>query len=228
MQAGRPLFFISFQRIRTMTEPLQVDWKAKIGCFTPNAITEKVMDKDVQFYPVSVGIMFELRTIARPLAKALGVLFSKNENDYASKNIIMPKSAGGNDQEIAVEAISEGMAKLRHTQREDAIEGIVISLTEPQHIEVVGKIIMDSMREVFPPGDPNQIPAKQFMNDLPLPALTGCLIGVGKANKGVFGPLADQVADLLKDSVDRIATLKKSNDENNKQESPQIKAEIPG
>lgn len=188
-------------------------WQEKIGCFTPNFITEKVMDKDVHFYPVSVGLMFKLREVGRPLARSLAVLFAKNEADMGSKNVILDNVSGGKDQEISVEPISEGLAKIRHEQRVDAIEGIVTSLTDPKNVTIVGEIIMDSMRDVFPRGDNDNPPAQEFMQQLPVPALTGCLIGVGKANKGVFGPLADQVADAIAASVARIAEQKTSSDE---------------
>jgi hypothetical protein len=181
-------------------------WQEKIGCFSPNYITEKVMGVEQHFYPVSVGLMFKLRTIGKPLARSLAFLFGKNDNDVGSKSIFLSREEGlSPDQEITSEPISEGLAKLRLEQKESAIEGIIASLTDETHLEVVGKIIMDSMRDVFPKEEKSdRPPAKEFIDTLPLPALTCCLIGVAKANKGVFGPLAEQVTEAITASVARI------------------------
>mgnify|MGYP006274708185 CR=1 len=185
----------------TLTDNSQSsDWRDKITAFAPNFITHQVNGEDVRFYAISVGMMFRLKTIGRPLARSLAVLFGKNDRDQATADRQV-----GEDREIVIEAISEGLAKIRHEQKTEAIEGLIDGLTKDNNVEVIGEIIMNSMRDVFPPNDKSNPPAKEFMDSLPAPVLTALIVGVAKANKGVLGPLADQVADQMADSVARIA-----------------------
>ena len=203
-------------------------WKEKIGAFSPNFVTSPVDGKPQRFFAVRVGLMFELRTVGRPLAKSLAVLFNKNENDTNTEETILRRDAGTFDQNIKMEAVSEGLAKMRLAERVNAIDGLVESLTSAEHLELVGKIIMDSMHDVFPSGCADNPPPKEFIDSLPLPSLTECLVGVVKANKGVFGPLANQVTETFERSVARmVERSKKQADETLEAKASEAPSENP-
>jgi hypothetical protein len=170
------------------------EWKEKLSCFTPNYIEHDVCGQQVKFWPVSVGLTFELRRIGKPLAKSLSVLFSKNANDNGTQDLIEKDERGNDRRELTILPISEGLAKIRHEQQTEAIEGLVESLTNPEHAEIVGKLLMDSLREVFPREEKKDWPPVQvFIKELPLPALGAMLAGLAMANQEVLGPLTETV-----------------------------------
>lgn len=180
------------------------DWKAKLSCFTPNYIEHQVGDDTLRFWPVSVGIVFELRRIGKPLAKSLSVLFERHNSDQGTHDVLEKDEHGQDRREMTIMPIDVEMARLRHDQRSHAIEELIESITSPDNAEVIGKIIMDSLHDVFPKGDKDNPPAAAFIRELPTTALGAMLVGVAKANKDVLGPLADRVTEATEAVVARI------------------------
>ena len=180
------------------------NWKDKLSCFTPNYEEHDVGDETLHFYPVSVGLIFELRKIGKPLARSLAVIFDKNDKDQGTQDIIEKDEHGQDRRELIVMPMNPELAQARHQQKTDAIGGLVESLTAPENVAVIGRIIMDSLREVFPPGDKNNPPPEGFMQELPANAFGQMLVGVAKANKEVLGPLTERATEAVEGVVARI------------------------
>lgn len=204
-----------------MTE--QKKWQDKLSCFSPNYVLHEVAGEELHFYPVSVGMAFKLRVIGRPLAKSLSVLFGNKDQDHGTRDVTVRNEYGTDDRQIIIDPISEGLARIRHEQRTESIEKLVESLTDDGNAAVVGEIIMDSLRDVFPKGDAHRPPPTEFINQMPLPVLGGMIMGLVQANKEVFGPLTEQVAAAASAAVDRIGAGAKEITETAKEE----KAEVP-
>lgn len=180
------------------------DWKAKLSCFSPNYIEHQVGEDLVRFWPVSVGMVFELRRIGKPLAKSLSVLFDRHNADQGTHDVVEKDERGQDRREVTIMPIAVEMAELRHRHRADAIEELIEAIGNPDNAEAIGKILMDSMREVFPPGDKDNPPAKAVIRDIPTTALGAMLVGVTKANKDVLGPLTERVTEATEAVVARI------------------------
>lgn len=180
-------------------------WQQALTCFSPNFVTHTVGEQELHFYSVSVGLAFKMKVIGRPMARSLSVLFSKNDSDLGTKDISMPNEHGTEDREITISPLSEGMAKIRSDQKADAIEGLVEALTNDANAAVVGEVIMDSLAEIFLKDKRNEWPPPlEFFHTMPLPIVGEMIMGVVQANKKVFGPLTDQVADAVRATVGRV------------------------
>jgi hypothetical protein len=182
----------------------QKKWQEKLSCFSPNFVVHEVAGDPLHFYPVSVGMAFKLRVVGKPLAKSLAVLFGNKEQDHGTRDVTVHNEYGSEDRQIIIEPITEGLAKIRHSQRTESIEKLVESLTDDGNAAIVGEIIMDSLRDVFPKGDPHRPPASEFINQMPLPVLGAMIMGLVQANKEVFGPLTEQVAAAASAAMSRI------------------------
>lgn len=180
-------------------------WKEALTCFSPNFITHKVGDQDLNFYAVSLGMAFKLKVVGKPMARSLAVLFGNKDNDHGTADRSIANEHGGEDREILIEPISEGMAKIRHEQRVEAIDKLVEALTSDTNISLIGEIIMDSLKEVFDPAKKGDWPpASEFINSMPLPIVGEMVMGVIESNKRVFGPLTEQVAAAARAAVKRV------------------------
>lgn len=161
-------------------------WKESAGFLSQEPIEHTVNGNKVKFYPVSVGYAFKLKTLAKPIAAGLTVLFANEKNDTGTIERTVDDG-----REIIMEALRPEMADARIRQRQAAVEGIVDALMDESNRNTLGSLIIDSIyRGIWGSRDACP-PAQEFMGDegIPLPDLTDLLIGVALANKGIFGPL---------------------------------------
>jgi hypothetical protein len=74
-------------------------------------------------------------------------------------------------------------------------------------MEILGELIMDSMREVFPRGDNNNPTVLEFLQTYgDLPVIVKLLEGLLAANKGVFDPLGLKTDDMMASVKTRLAS----------------------
>lgn len=172
-------------------------WKEVMTFLESEGIEHIVMGEPLTFHPVSMGTLLEIRSIGKPLAKAIGTLFADKTRDFGSVNRSMtPEGAKLPDTEMIIEPIGIDLAKLRSTQKSESIEGMIEALTSDDSKKALGKIIMESIAKSdrFKGVDmPSPI---EFMNSIPANSIVEFLTGVAKANKGVLGPLADTLTGL--------------------------------
>lgn len=176
------------------------NWKDKLTFLTPNYIERTIGDQTFRFYPVSVVTAFKLRRIAKPLSKALSNLFTSKDRDFGTVHRKLKEG----DEETIVEALTPAMAKTRVEQKGEAMQELVEALTSDENIEVLGELIISSLRETFPPGDKANPPAREFVSTLPLPRLVDLLWGVALANKDVLGPLTDRLHGLFSQIGEKV------------------------
>lgn len=184
-----------------------MDWKEQLNFGEPTYTEHKVGEKTLRFYPVSVGMVFELRRAAKPLAKAFATLTSggKGDNSSVFREIGDPatdasgkpiKTSDGEfvrDTETISEAISSELASLRMEQRSQAVEDLISALSDDENVEIVVKMVCNSLKITDPP------PAKEFLSHVPAPEFAQMIFGVAKANKGVLGPLGKKMEEMFGD-----------------------------
>jgi len=181
-------------------------WESQILAFSPSFIVHQINDKPLRFWPISVGLAFELRAIAEPLAKAVTVLFSKNDQDVTTQHVSVPdKDTNKVNQQATIQGIDPSLARLRSEQQDTAIQKLISAITSPESSTVIGKIIQESLHDIFDPSErSNWPPASEFLSQLPLPLLSSMLIGVALANQGVLGPLTEKIRGTVAARIGKV------------------------
>lgn len=167
-------------------------WKA-FSFMKPAGYTVEIEGEEITFYPVSVKALFKLQAIAGPVAEAITVLLTKHESDTASR---VKPGKDGRPESIDMEAIPTETARLRTQERTEAVRSAVETLLNPKNSEVLAYLMGDSLRDVFD-RDAKMAEKIEFVESLPAGILAQMGVAFVKANKGVFGPLAEGVGDML-------------------------------
>lgn len=172
------------------------DWKKHPSFVGGTNFEERdINGATMRFHPISAGLMFRLRRLAVPIAKALSTLFQATSFDVTVVDRTT-KGPDGEGREVIQEAIDPRLAKVRTDQRADAMAELIEALSAEQNRLLVGQIITDSLREVFPRGMKSS-DVEEFMVGLEAPTLLKLLRGVAAANSEVLGPLEDRVRSQM-------------------------------
>ncbi len=174
-------------------------WRDKCSFMAPSCVTHKVECVDYKFFAINTELLFKLKEGAGDVFKALAVLFDDNRNDTGSiQRSTSSEEADGkaHANEIIAEPISEAVARMRYEQKQKAITDLLNTFGDSNKV-LFGEIIMASLLETFPPDADDNPPPLEFIQTLPLNALPGLVMGVVKANKGVLGPLAEQIVPMF-------------------------------
>lgn len=186
------------------------DWKeGKSFLGSTNFVEHQVNGQTLRFHPVSVTVFFRLRKLAKPIATAVSTLFFPNDSRDVRivEQTIAPSGDDPGGKVTTNEPVSPEIAIMRDEQRSVAIAEAIDALTSDENADVVGEVIMDSLRDLFPRRSADNPPAREFMQALDACALAGLLIGVAKANAEVLGPLGkaakEDAAGLLQQMQQR-------------------------
>lgn len=180
--------------------------------FTPKGVLHEVAagQPSIRFYPISPGLLFQLRSVARPIALALAVLFQDKDRDGGRvlRSFRDPKT-GEEGTETVLEPVSVEMAKFRSDEREVAIDRLLDAVADEKTRIILARIVWDSAREDFDrgPGIPSAEQLKQLVDS---PAMTieawGALLkGVAKANAGILGPLGEKLVAKATAAVEGLS-----------------------
>lgn len=173
-------------------------WKDKF--LPPKGVVSEVSGKDHTFYPVSVGRAVKLKALGGPLMSALTTLFSQAGRGDDVRKVVREFDATEQEpagRESVIEEIAPALAELRLKQRDDAIDRALEAVTSSSNVGIVGDLIVDSMRELFPPGDKDNPPGIEIATWFNIVQMRQVLTGVAKANAEVFGPLAQKVTQAV-------------------------------
>lgn len=190
------------------------DWKTHLGYTSPKYVESSVNEKNLRFYPMSVGMLAKLRVVAQPLVKALTKLFNQEAADrtrieraVTSDQVIKtfneknePIEVTGQDTEVIIEAVDPKLAKLRSEEKDRAMNDLVSSLLDENNLHVLADLVMDSLRDVFGQDKP---PALEFVQQTPLPLMVEMLKGVVAANAGVVGPVGGKIKAAIEGALDK-------------------------
>lgn len=163
-----------------------------------NAVESIVKGKKENFYPVSVGMAFRLKTLAEPLGLALASVFKTDtKNDVGRKEIISPTDSGPAMQ-TTIDPVSLPLAQFRAAQTSGAVADFMRAIAGEDTQRMLADLIMDSMR------DYEKISVDDFLKITPLDAIPEQVAGVVKANQGVFGPLAQRLSTAFGDVKNKV------------------------
>lgn len=160
---------------------------------------QKVAGKPVNFYPISVGQLFSLSSVAEPLVKALTALFSMPRGDA---EVVERSFDKGESRETILGASKVENLTWRAERMDKAISGLLRTLGEPKNQNTIAVLLMDSMRDEFKPENRNDWPPPgEFFSQIPVTILPDLLTGFLLANKDILGPLAQEAEVKVKERI---------------------------
>jgi|GEM_PF-3777548 len=182
-------------------------WKDSFAFLSePSDVYEKeIKGQTLRFYPLSMGALFSLRSLTGTLAKALSVLFRDSSKDVAQEQI-----QDGERSEIRIQAIDPKLSEQLAKGREEALGKLMDLLTNQDTAMVIGRLLFDSLRDLRPENYTNK-DALEFVRSMDLDTLKEMLMGLAKANGGIFGPLVSGLP--LMDGLNNLVTEEVKEDE---------------
>lgn len=152
-----------------------------------------VNGETLMFYPVSVKAAASLSAIGKPIAQAVSALFSGVGNESGQQERVH-KVGEDVTHETIVLAIDPKLAEVKLANRNKAIEALISALTDQANLTTLAKIIMDSLRDDYPP-----VPTKEMIDELlssDIGTLAQLVEGVLVASQDSFSPLLKRLLAL--------------------------------
>ncbi len=180
----------------------------RTSLFQPPYIEHDVRDARFRFYPISVSVLWKMRTFVEPISTAFRVLTGgKNDSDQLVDQSTDPETG---EQRVTsqVSAVAPELAKFREEKIDSAIKAAFESFFADDMRMFVGEMIVDSLREEFNRGQARDLSVVKAVMDggkigdeefpgLDLETMTMMIEGLVKANAKVFGPFAKRAQELL-------------------------------
>jgi hypothetical protein len=191
-------------------------------------VEHDVNGKLIKFFPNRYALLGDLAKISKPMASALTTIFMEEARETTATNKSMKDAEGMEMSEITVSAISPELAAHKSKERRDSIEALISSIEEPNNRILLGKLLMDSMRDEFQykrDRTPKDVLAwlegdeTGEYHGIDLPVLTQLIGGWIKANSKVFGEQGEQLVGAMKDRL-RILRENYPSPETTKTETP--------
>jgi len=196
---------------------MATSWKDRFTYSSKSAVEHEVNGHKLRFYPNRIGLLTELAEISKPIAHALGTLFGDGRGDSTSISETFtdkPKKdlktgfeqAESKVDKITVQAVSPEVAEHRRKERNDAIDELLDGMTNARNRILIGKLLMDSLRDEFPyKKDRAAAEVEEFLDGdgenyegLDTPMIVQMIVGWLKANAKVFGSAGEKMVDLVK------------------------------
>ena len=170
------------------------------------SIKETVNGKDIRFFPVRHNSLGDLARISKPMLIALSALFVEAGREETAISESMKDTDGTEISKTTIEAISPELAAHKAKERRDSIEGLVECIADVNNRIMLGRLLMDSMRDEFP--SKKDRPPKEVLeflegdgkdyDGIDLPTLTALIGGFIKANARSFGPKGEELVGAMR------------------------------
>jgi len=169
------------------------------GYLSMTYVEHSVNGRVLHFYPIRLYETFRLRTVAKPLVRALTMLFgggadksTQSHYEYDPKDTRPAKEQMPIKSDTTIMAASVELARYRDEERAKAAEMIADTLLTADNADILVRLFMDSLRENY------TVPIKQddvvkVREGLDAVSFGEMLVGLGKANQKALGPFAKQV-----------------------------------
>jgi hypothetical protein len=146
--------------------------------------------------------------LSKPLAQALTVLFTNKESDTgATTQSIENGKEGRKEIKTVVDPLTVEIAVYRSNQKQEAFESLFEALSNQDNGMLLGRMIMDSLREIFDEKDrEDRNRALELIKAMDLATLKDMITGLIKANAKVLGPLEDMAAQFSKAFMSGLPT----------------------
>lgn len=182
-------------------------WKDVRTYRARESIEHEVNGAKVRFYPNRMRLLPELTELSVPVAKALAELLDPSRHDAAMTEKVS-KQGDIEVRESTVAAASPETVKARSSARDTAIESLLSALGDPKNRLSLGRLLMDSMADVFPySADRPAQDVEEFLygskdvEGIDLPILAQLVSGWIAANAKQFSRVGELVAVKLGDRL---------------------------
>lgn len=181
------------------------DWKQQFTFLASEdaGIESEVQGQTMRFKPASLSLLLKLKDMSGPISKLLAVLFTNKGQDTG--HVDRCETEAGITESIQ-EAISPKLAEIRHQKMEEALAEVTTLVTGPEVQELLGSLILDSVKDNLFKEGAKPPPPKEFMSQIPAIAIPDFLKGVWLANRGFFGPLETMLGPLSAQVIASIQT----------------------
>lgn len=182
----------------------------KLPFLQPRKIRHKINGVEVNIYALPVNMVYELKTVVKPLARAITTLTDNKVNDVGRQIIQFKDDSSSNkkDEEdiqvsaqTNVEPLSIQMAELREKQTNLAIDQLVEAITCDTNRLLLGKILVVSLKDQFPGKDILNDDATDLINSIDIGSMVELAEGIIKVNSGAFLPLWERVKRSIKERL---------------------------
>ena len=175
-----------------------MDW-SKISLISSDSITHEIEGHGLcDFYPISVWRLGKIKKVASELAKSIATLTTDMEGEAGSHTV---SNANGTNEFVRMPK-SEQLSALHAREKHKAIDSLTTVFLEEKNMEEIACLVMESMRgefEGFKDAD-----ARDFVKKVPMPTFVAMIIGMMKANRGIFGPFAKKTIQRVEDRLQNL------------------------
>lgn len=188
-------------------------WKERFTFRERRYVEHKVGENTLRFYPNRLGLLTEAKNLSAPAAKAIAALFADESRDTKS-NVKRTKDGGEfYIEDITTDALTPEMAQHRQREKDRAIEVLFDSVCDMRNRNLIGLLLMDSLRDEFPYKVDRPIAeVEAFLygdgsdtyTGLDIPLLIELVRGWLKGNAQVFGASGESMVGLVKAKLESL------------------------
>lgn len=149
-------------------------------------------DRTIKFFPISASLLFQLKPIAAPILKAILEVMSSNVNDVSiEERSTHSATEGMTGNERIISAIAPELVRTRAELQSKSIDACLETLMSESSRLIVGRLLMDSMREepgMGPAAARNATKVGAFVDSIDAPTMVRMFVALSKANEEVLAP----------------------------------------
>lgn len=172
--------------------------------FTPKHVEYEVSGNQLRFYPVSLTMLWKMRTAFEPILDAFRIL-SGGKNDFEQ---IVDQGADefGNQRTITkIGSVDIEIAKMREQNGAKAVKLAMEAVFSTDTRDLLGELITDSLRDEFTREEAvDRDVVQQVVRELNLETMMGMAMGLVNANAKVFGPFAEKVRKTANQKLNEV------------------------
>lgn len=177
-------------------------FKQKFALLRRNTVVREIAGQMFTFYPISITMLFDMKTCMEPLMKGLKVLFAKGGNDGAQtvEETRDPVTGKVLQRLTHIGPPDPTVLKLRNEQQDAATKAAIEAVLGESNRMLLGRVLADSLRDE---GIRTDDEVREFITDpaFDLPLLMEFLGGFFAVNTKVFGPFAERVRTMVKEKM---------------------------
>ena len=153
-------------------------------------------EKPLNFWPVSLGQLYEMQTVFNPLLEAIRTVMVRNADVSKVHQTEQMMDEEGRATGVTIVnqtgEINPVLAKQRSEETKAALQQIMSELFSDGNKTVLACLLADSLRDIFP-RDCDEEDKIEFFEQMDTVALVGFVQGFIRANSKVLGPFAERI-----------------------------------
>lgn len=177
-------------------------FKQKFSLLKRNTETREISGQMFTFFPISVRMLFELRSNMEPLMKALKAVFSKapTEGTQTVEETRDPVTGQVLSRVTHLGSPDVAVMRARAEQSDKDLRDAIEAVLGPSNRMMLGRVLADSLRDE---GLSSDADIDAFINapEFDLPLLVEFMSGFFAVNAKVFGPFAERVRGMVKEKM---------------------------